>query len=86
VALPGNVTGWALWGQVVSSGAEPPPLFSLGLTDFESLRELVETDANPKLSIDQTTQTIPHPQTTEVIGMLPGTTDENIIIIAHMDG
>jgi hypothetical protein len=86
VALPGNVTGMALWGQVVASGAEPPPLFSVGLNEFESLRELVETNADPKLSIDLKTQTIPHPQTTEVIGMLPGMTDENIIIFAHMDG
>jgi hypothetical protein len=93
VALPGNVTGLALWGQVADSlsndkehVSSPVPLFAVGLNEFEALRGLIESDAKPKLSIDLTTQTIPHPQTTEVIGMLPGTTDENIIVIAHMDG
>jgi len=86
VALPGDVTGLALWGQVVASGAQPPPLFSVGLMEFESLRSLIENDANPRLSIDMTTQTIPQPQTTQVIGVLPGATHENTIIIAHMDG
>lgn len=93
VALPGNVTGRGLWGQIADSvgqGKEHTgslaPLFGVGLNEFESLRGLVETDANPRLSIDMTTHTIAHPQTTEVIGMLPGTTDENIIIMAHMDG
>jgi hypothetical protein len=91
VALPGDVTGLALWGQVADSdykehARSPAPLFAVGLNEFEALRGLVESDANPRLGIDLTTQTISHPQTTEVIGMLPGTTDENIIVISHMDG
>ena len=86
VALPGDVTGWGLWGQIAEHMGSTAPLFGVGLNEFESLRGLIESDATPRLSIDMTTQTISHPQTTEVIGMLPGTTDENIIIIAHMDG
>ena len=85
LGIPGNFTT-QLWG----SGGEGPdltrvPWFSVGLDDGTALRELIERGAvklQMRLAIESRTDLKP----SAVFGVLPGMTDEQILVIAHTDG
>jgi hypothetical protein len=86
LGIPGNFTT-QLWG----SGGEGPdltkvPWFSVGLEDGTAARELMDAGqrvtVNLRLSIESRANLKP----SAVWGVLPGRTDENILVIAHTDG
>ena len=86
LGLPGNFTT-QLWG----SGGEGPnltkvPWFSVGLEDGTVARELMEqgqpVNVRMRLAIESRSNLKP----SAVFGVLPGMTDENILVIAHTDG
>jgi hypothetical protein len=85
LGIPGNFAT-QLWG----SGGEGPdltrvPWFSLGLDDGTALREMIDGGAAVKirmrLAIESRTL-----RPSAVFGVLPGMSDENILVIAHTDG
>ena len=86
LGIPGNFTP-QLWG----SGGEGPdltkvPWFSVGLEDGTAARELMDqgrpVNVRMRLAIETRTNLKP----SAVFGVLPGMTDENILVTAHTDG
>ena len=79
LAVPGNLQ-YQMW---VRGG--PIPSFSIGTDDLTALRELMESESSVKvklrLDVDERTGL----RDASVWGELPGTTDEDIIIMAHHD-
>lgn len=66
----------------------PVPTFSLGLEDGLAVREMIARSAGGaarvKLQLD--VKMVPDLKTATIWGTLPGTTDENVMIVAHRDG
>jgi hypothetical protein len=86
LGIPGNFTT-QLWG----SGGEGPdltrvPWFSVGLEDGTAVRELIERGAPVKLRMRLAIESRTGLKPSAVFGVLPGNTDENILVMAHTDG
>jgi Peptidase family M28 len=67
----------------------PVPTFSLGLEDGLAVRDLIARSAGgaaPRVSLRLDVKMVPNLQTATIWGVLPGTTDENIMVVAHRDG
>ena len=62
------------------------PGFSIGYEDGKVLRELIGQGQTVKVRLKLDAEERSGLKTASVLGTLPGTTDEDIIIIAHMDG
>jgi len=83
LTLPGNIRT-----QMYPQGTTVPT-FSMGLDDGNSVRDLIgqaPADSPPHVSIRMDVKTVSGLKTATVWGELPGTTDENIMIVAHRDG
>jgi hypothetical protein len=86
LGIPGNFTT-QLWG----SGGEGPnltkvPWFSIGDQDGAVARTMMEDGAPLKVHLRLAVETRQNLKPAAVWGVLPGATDENILIIAHSDG
>jgi Peptidase family M28 len=86
MGIPGNFSQ-QLWG----SGGEGPnltrvPWFSVGLEDGTAARELLDKGETVKVHLSLTTETRTDVKPSAVFGVMPGATDENILVIAHSDG
>ena len=86
LGIPGNFTT-QLWG----SGGEGPdltrvPWFSVGLDDGTAVRELIERGTPVKLQLRLAIESRTDLKPSAVFGVLPGMTDEQILVIAHTDG
>ena len=82
IAIPGNFTT-QLWPR----GAKIPN-FSMGQEDGDTVRQLIEEaplGQAPKVRLKLDTQ-MESLTTASVWGVLPGTTGENILVMAHYDG
>ena len=79
LAVPGNLQ-YQMW---VRGG--PIPSFSIGTDDLTSLRELMEKDATVRVKLQLDVEERRGLRDASVWGELPGTTDEDIIIMAHHD-
>jgi hypothetical protein len=87
IAVWGYYDNMAVWqgfrGGFSSNGF--PTGFFVGFEDGKKLRDLIgEGPVRLKLSIQAETR--PDLKSMSVYGTLPGTTDENILVMAHMDG
>jgi hypothetical protein len=83
IAIPGNVTN-QLWSR-----GEHVPMFSMGLQDGEAVRQLIEqapAGQAPKVKIRLETRLESGLKTASIWAVLPGTTEENILVMAHFDG
>jgi hypothetical protein len=81
--MPGN-----LRYQAYPPGTQVPA-FTVGGDDGQALRTMIETApaGQPvRVRVQLDVQMVPNLKTALVWGELPGTTDENIYIIAHRDG
>jgi hypothetical protein len=87
--FPGNVTHLIQYGWAPGSYVLPPltavPAMALGNKDGTSVRELIEKGAHPKIRLRFDVQIQPGLKTNSVWGVLPGQTDENILVMAHHD-
>jgi hypothetical protein len=83
VGLPGNLrTQFYPVGSTV-------PTFSLGLQDGNTIRDLIGQSRGgqpPRVKIRLDVKTVPNLKTATVWGVLPGTSDETIFVVAHRDG
>lgn len=79
LAVPGNFQYqmWVRGGDI--------PSFSIGTQDLNALRELMEKEATVKVKLTLDVDVRSGLRDASVWGELPGTTDENIIIMAHHD-
>lgn len=67
------------------SSPNMPPGFYIGFEDGRKLRDLIA--AGPvRLKMNLKTEMRPNLKSISVYGTLPGTTDENVLVMAHMDG
>src|SRR5215471_2658934 len=65
------------------------PTFALGLEDGLAMRDMIgraRGKETPRVNVKLDVAMVPNLKTRTVWGTLPGTTDENIIIVAHRDG
>ena len=77
LAIPGS-------RQTAMSGAPNLPMFSIGTDDMNALQSLIE-GGGAKMHMELTTEMRSGLRDASVWGTLPGTTDEDILIIAHHD-
>ena len=88
-AFPGNVTHLIQYGWMVGAPVSPPltavPAMALGNRDGSSVREAIEKGAHPKIRLRLEVKMEPGLKTNNVWGVLPGQTDENILVTAHHD-
>jgi peptidase M28-like protein len=78
----------AVW-QGISGGRGNPikvPGFFLGYEDGKALRELISQGNPVKVKMNLKTETRENLKAVAAYGTLPGTTDENIYVLAHTDG
>src|SRR5207247_10879896 len=67
----------------------PVPTFALGLEDGLAVREMISRspgNAAPRVRVTLDVKMVPNLKTATIWGTLPGTTDENVIIVGHRDG
>jgi hypothetical protein len=76
----GVADNFALW-----EGTRTGPGFNVGFDDGKVLRELLGKEQPVKVKLKMTSEMRPGLKTASVLGTLPGTTDEEVIIIAHID-
>lgn len=65
------------------------PTFALGLQDGLAVREMIGKSRGgeaPRVKLRLDVRMVPNLKTATIWGTLPGTTDENIVIVAHRDG
>jgi Peptidase family M28 len=67
----------------------PVPTFALGLEDGLAMREMIArapSGSAPRVTVSLDVKMVPNLKTATVWGTLPGTGDENIIVVGHRDG
>ncbi len=72
---------FAVW-----EGSGGRPGFNVGYEDGKILRELLGKGEQVKVNIRMDSEMRPGLKTASVLGTLPGTTNEDIIVMAHIDG
>lgn len=85
VGLPGNLKMHAVRG----GGGLTIPAFSIGSDDLVRVRRMIEAAPGggaPRVKIHLASQMIAGLKTATVWGVIPGTTDEKVIVAAHRDG
>ncbi|HYL37653.1 MAG TPA: M28 family peptidase, partial [Bryobacteraceae bacterium] len=83
IGIPGN------FRTVVGAGTSRVPGFTLGFRDGAAVREMIEQSAAgspPRVKVRSDIQAVSGEKTSLVWGVIPGVTDEKIIINAHRDG
>ena len=83
VGLPGNMKMHAVRGRVGI------PAFSIGLDDFVAVRHMIELAPSgqaPRIAINLDAAMLPGLKTSMVWAVIPGMTDEMVIINGHRDG
>ncbi len=83
LGFPGNVMN-----EPTAAGTQPParmPIFMLGNQDGTVIRQMIEQDQSPRLRFRLAVELRTGLKTASVWGVLPGSTDENIAVMAHTD-
>jgi len=80
-----NYSVWQSLGRTVYSADVKIPGFWLGFEDGKLLRDQIAAGPT-RVKVKLTTEMRPGLKTQSVYGTLRGTTDENVIVLAHMDG
>jgi peptidase M28-like protein len=83
LGFPGNVMN-----EPTAGGTTDParmPIFMLGNQDGTAIRQMIEQDQSPKMRFRLAVELRTGQKTANVWGVLPGATDENIIVMAHTD-
>jgi peptidase M28-like protein len=82
LGFPGNVASQPTGGAVDPAGM---PVMMLGSDDGVAVREMIEKRQSPKLRVRLDVEIRSGLKTASVWGVLPGTTGENIAVMAHTD-
>jgi Peptidase family M28 len=83
LGIPGNVTN-----EPAAGGTAAParvPVFLIGSDDGAAIREMIEKGQAPRLRVRLAVETRTGLKTASVWGVLPGTTDENVAVMAHTE-
>jgi hypothetical protein len=83
LGFPGNVMN-----EPTAAGTTDParmPVFLLGNQDGTVIRQMIEQEQSPRLRFRLSVELRTGLKTASVFGVLPGSTDENIAVMAHTD-
>jgi hypothetical protein len=83
VGIPGNMKMHAVRGRVGI------PAFSIGLDDFVTVRRMIESATpgqTPRITINLDTSMVTGLKTSMIWAVIPGVTNEMVIVNAHRDG
>jgi hypothetical protein len=83
LGFPGNVMN-----EPTAAGTTDParmPVFMLGNQDGTVIRQMIEQEQSPRLRFRLSVELRTGLKTVSVFGVLPGSTDENIAVMAHTD-
>ena len=88
LAIPGNM---AFVSHLRGLAAAPKlPVFTVGLDDGERVEalnaSLAQSNRSLRARLRWRVETTENLEAANVIGVLPGTTDENIVVVSHSDG
>jgi hypothetical protein len=72
------------WGPL-NAGVDALPGFTIGYEDGAAVRELIGRGQPVKVQAKSQVKRVPNLKSTSVWGSLPGTTDEDVIVMAHQD-
>jgi Peptidase family M28 len=81
-----NQAVWQGLGAGIGSNGIKTPGFFMGWEDGKALRDLIGTGKPVMVKMNLKTEMRSGLKSVSAYGTLPGTTDENIIVMAHMDG
>ena len=87
LAIPGNMS-FVSHVQGLSNNGSKLPVFTVGLDDGEAVESLNASSAGTALKtrVRWKVETMSGLKAANVVGVLPGQTDESIVMISHMDG
>jgi hypothetical protein len=86
VAIPGNIQ-FASHLEGLSPSGNKMPVFTLGLDDGEAAESLIAAGGGKaQTHLEWKVETFTGLKAANIIGVLPGQTDENIVVISHADG
>lgn len=83
LGIPGNVMN-----EPAGGATTPPatmPVFIIGNQDGTAIREMIEKHESPKIQVRLTVEMKTGLKSASVFGVLPGTGDENVALMAHTD-
>jgi hypothetical protein len=83
IGLPGNMKMHAFRGAVKA------PAYLIGFGDFVSVQQMIERAGSgpaPRITVALDVKTMPGLKTANVWGVIPGRSDEKVIVSAHRDG
>ena len=83
LGFPGNVTNEPAGGQTTAPASVP--VFVIGNQDGTAIREMIEKQQSPKLHVRLDVEMKSGLKSASVFGVLPGATDEQVIVQAHTD-
>ena len=83
LGFPGNVTNEPAGGQTTAPASVP--VFVIGNQDGTAIREMIEKQQSPKLHVRLDVEMKNGLKSASVFGVLPGATDEQVIVQAHTD-
>jgi len=81
----GNLSVWQSMGGGLANPTFTIPGFWMGWEDGKTLRDLIGTGQPVKITMQLKTEMRQGLKASAAFGTLPGMTDENIIVLAHMD-
>jgi hypothetical protein len=79
LGIPGNLT------SQLNSGADAIPSFSISSDEGNALRAMLEQGRGVRMKLKLAVDIVPGLRDANVWGELPGTTDEDVVVIAHHD-
>lgn len=87
ITIWGYYNNMAVWQGLGGGFSSPnmPPGFFMGFEDGKKLRDLIAAGPT-RVKLSLTTEERENLKSVSIYGTLPGTTDENVIVMAHMDG
>jgi len=83
MGFPGNVTNEPAGGQTTAPASVP--VFVIGNQDGTAIREMIEKQQSPKLRVRLDVEMKNGLKSASVFGVLPGATDEQVVVQAHTD-
>ena len=83
MGMPGNVTNEPAGGQTAAPAAVP--VFVIGDQDGAAIREMIENGRSPRMRVRLQVEMRSGLKSASVFGVLPGMSDEHVIIQAHTD-
>src|SRR4051794_28926944 len=84
ILIYGTTGNMSAWGPL-NAGVDTLPGFTIGYEDGAAVRDLIGSGESVRVRARSAVKVVPNLKSTSVWGTLQGTTDENVIVMAHQD-